>query len=137
MKFADTVTSITEWFGWCASAMDHNPQDWVSPRELVDDFAALGLKHRGADIGSFNQEDRLKFQIVLAKHMTFFADIRLLNKKTKPRTDTVDGRLQSLPEQGYHLSALGKKLAYCDVRTQKYYVGMAYALNRIKSIFRR
>lgn len=137
MKLLDTVTSITEWFGRCARAVEHNPQDWVSPRELVDDFVALGFKHRGADIGGSSQEERLKFQITLSKHLTFFADARLLKKKPKPRTDTVEGRLQSLPEQGYQLSTLGKKLAKSDLSTQKYYIGAAYALNRMKSILRR
>lgn len=137
MNLVETIDSITKWFDHCAAAVEHNPQDWASPRELVDDFITLGIKHRGADIGSFSPEERLKFQIALAKHMTFFADCKLFRAKPKPRTESVGDRLQSLPEQGYQISAFGEKLASSSAQKQRCYIAAMYGLNRIKSALSR
>jgi hypothetical protein len=69
--------------------------------------------------------------------MTFFADCKLFRTKSKPRTEAVEGRISTLPEQGYQLSTFGKKLANSGALKKKYYLGAMYALNKIKSIFRR
>ena len=105
--------AFDEWFAECAAAIRHNDDDWVTAREMISDFAALGSEFGGKLVADHGPDRKHEFRKSLYKVLALFAKGKLLRKQPKAiylanLGAHSDGRMPD--EDSYKISNFGARL---------------------------
>jgi hypothetical protein len=110
-----------QWFTESAAAIEHNGEDWVTAREMVNDFEALGFELDGKPIADLSPDRRDQFLKLLHTALALFARGKLL--RTQPKAVyTSSLRIRGFDEPSYQLSNFGAKLLHGNTLLRRSYV---------------
>lgn len=113
-----------EWFTESAAAIRHNDNNWVTARELVSDYARLGIVFNDEPVATLDQDKQHDFHMLLGNALDFFAKGKLLRQQPKA-VYTSNLRIRLVDEQSYQLSNFGEKLLLISrFRRQSYIFAM-------------
>lgn len=119
-----------EWFAECAAAIRHNDNDWVTAREMISDFAALGSEFDGELVAGHGPDRKHELLLSLHKALVLFARGKLLRKQPKAiylanLGAHSDARMND--EDSYQLSNFGERLLQGNAfRRRSYVFGMLF-----------
>ena len=118
--------AFDEWFTESAAAIKNNDDDWVTAREMVSDFADLGLEFDGDPIAALDQNKRHDFLMKLVGVLAFFAKGKLLRQQ--PMAVYMSNlRARMNDEDSYQLSIFGETLLQGNAfRRRSYIFGMLF-----------